>query len=81
MSKKTQEKKEAKLKGKQAKTAASQKSKPAKAEPKPVPAIPNADRCCHCRFYKAYPVTGHYCAITGKPTPRKATCSKNKLKA
>ena len=80
MSKTTQAKKEAKLKGKAAKTAEAKKNK--KAKEKPVkPTGPNADRCCHCKAYAKFKnAPGHYCKLTGKPTPRKATCNKNNPK-
>lgn len=78
MSKKTLEKKA--LKGKQAKTAAAQTSKAPKAQAKEAkPNIPNIDRCCKCKSYGPFPCgTGHQCKLTGKPTPRKATCPKQK---
>ena len=80
MSKITQAKKDAKLKGKAAKTAEAKKNKKTKAEPAK-PSVPNADRCCHCKNYGKIPhEPGHQCKLTGKPTPRKATCNKNNPK-
>lgn len=70
MSKVTQAKKEAKLKGKQAKIAAAANRKAA--EPKAAApkvdksSIPNYGKCCTCSFY------GKPCKKTNKYTPRKA---------
>lgn len=80
MSKITKAKKDAKLKGKAAKTAEAKKNKKTKAEPAK-PSVPNADRCCHCKEYTKHKnEPGHFCKLTGKPTPRKATCNKNNPK-
>lgn len=79
MSKITTAKKEAKLKGKQAKIAAAA-SRKAAAEPKVVEpkidksSIPNYGKCCTCSFYDKP------CKKTHKYTPRKAenNCYKHK---
>lgn len=79
MSKITSAKKEAKLKGKQAKIAAAA-SRKAAAEPEAVEpkvekaSIPNYGKCCTCSFY-AKP-----CKKTNKYTPRKAENSCYKFK-
>ena len=82
MSKITQAKKEAKLKGKAKKIAESNARKAeAKEVQAPKPNVPNADRCCHCKSYAKFPCgVGHQCKLTGKPTPRKATCPKHDFK-
>lgn len=81
MSKITKAKKEAKLKGKAKKIADSQARKALDPEATK-PSIPNADCCCHCKHYGPFPdSTGHQCKLSGKPTPRKATCPKHAFKA
>lgn len=79
MSKITQAKKEAKLKGKQAKIAAadSRKRQAEQLEPeKPAakPSIPNYGKCCSCAYY------GKPCHKTGAYVARKAenNCYKQK---
>ena len=84
MSKITQAKKEAKLKGKAKKIAESNARKAKETTETleaPKPSVPNADRCCRCKNYGKIPhEPGHQCKLTGKPTPRKATCSKHDFK-
>lgn len=79
MSKITQAKKEAKLKGKAAKTAAAQKAKKTKAaeagETKSAAVqLPNYGKCCTCQFY------GKPCHKTNEYVPRKAEKSCYKMK-
>ena len=67
------------FKGKAAKTAAAKKHKKevvAEEVKQPKLAVKNGDRCCHCKSYAKGDVIGHICKLTGKPTPRKATCDK-----
>lgn len=82
MSKITKAKKEAKLKGKAKKIAESNARKADSSGPivsKPAP--PNSGRCCRCKHYGKIPhESGHQCKLTGKPTPRKSTCSKHDFK-
>lgn len=75
MSKITQAKKEAKLKGKAAKTAAAQAA-PADAKPTASAAsqLPNYGKCCTCTFY------GKPCSKTKTYVPRKAEKSCYKMK-
>ena len=76
MSKKTQEKKEAKAKGKQAKIAAANAKKAAapKEAPKSKQNIKNYGKCATCKSYRRCKGRPEPCATTGKYTPRKATC-------
>ena len=79
MSKITQEKKAAKLKGKAAKTAAAKTAKKAKvAEVGPtessISQMPNYGKCCTCQFY------GKPCHKTNEYTHRKAEKSCYKMK-
>ena len=69
------------LKGKAAKTAAAKKHKKEsaaveEAAKQPKLSIKNGDRCCHCKSYIKGDIISHMCKLTGKPTPRKATCDK-----
>lgn len=82
MSKITQAKKEAKLKGKAKKIAESNASKADSPEPiAPKPSVPNSDCCCRCKHYGSFPnEPGHQCKLTGKPIPRKSTCLKHDFK-
>lgn len=78
MSKITQEKKEAKLKGKPAKTAASKKNKAPKvkeAVEQPKPSIPNINKCCTCRYRNVVK------QCTGKTSPKLGQYVARKLDA
>lgn len=76
MSKKTQEKKEAKAKGKQAKIAKANAKKAAapKEEAKPKQSIKNYGKCRTCKSYKRCHGLPQPCPITGKYTAKNATC-------